>query len=279
MEIDLLTPLELEKFEHLFPPYLLSELPADEILLGCVNEDPLDAAGILMAHPAEAELFVDWIYVDPSYRRKGAGKAMLNVLLDTAAESDAVDAVTLVFSEEQEDLDSFLAACGFAVFMREGDKGFLCSLGAFPKLPVKSALVGALLPLPKVPEKTLQRFSDLLSQSAVPGLAIETPIEAERYLPESCMLLENGTIRGACFVEKNAFGLSIAWIFNNCSVPDMIIHIVNESVGLLQKHYPADTALSFASVNPGVERFVERRVPVQSRAEIYIGTYRFDLED
>ena len=61
MEIDLLTPLELEKFEHLFPPYLLKELPADEILLGCVNEAPLDAAGILMAHPDEGELFIDWI--------------------------------------------------------------------------------------------------------------------------------------------------------------------------------------------------------------------------
>lgn len=279
MEIDLLTPLELEKFEHLFPPYLLSELPADEILLGCVNEDPLDAAGILMAHPDEGELFIDWIYVDEPYRGKGAGKAMLDILVDTAAEADAVDAVSVVFSQDQPDLEPFLKACGFAVFMREGDTGYLCSLGAFPKLPVKSQPVGELLPLPKVPAKALRSFSDLLSEAAVPGIAIETPIEAERYLPESCMLLENGTIRGACFLEKNDVGLSIAWIFNNCSVPDMIVHIVNESIGLLQKHYPADTLLRFASVNPGVERFIDRRVPVLHRAEIYIATYRFDLED
>ena len=277
MEINLLTPIDLDKFGHLFPPYLLNELPADEILLGCIKEDPLDAAGILMAHPVEGELFVDWIYVDEPYRRQGAGKAMLDILVDTADESGAVDGVTVVFSQNQEHMEPFLEACGFGVFMREGDKGFLSSLGDFPKLPVKDAPVGEILPLPKVPEKVLQRFSDLLSDTAVPGVAIDPPIEADRYLPESCMLLVDETIRGACLLEKNDSSLSIAWIFNNCPVPDTIIHIVNESIGLLRESYPADTALSFASVHPGVERFIERRIPVISRAEIYIGTYRFDL--
>ena len=255
MEINLLTPIDLDKFGHLFPPYLLNELPADEILLGCIKEDPLDAAGILMAHPVEGELFVDWIYVDEPYRRQGAGKAMLDILVDTADESGAVDGVTVVFSQNQEHMEPFLEACG----------------------SVKDAPVGEILPLPKVPEKVLQRFSDLLSDTAVPGVAIDPPIEADRYLPESCMLLVDETIRGACLLEKNDSGLSIAWIFNNCPVPDTIIHIVNESIGLLRESYPADTALSFASVNPGVERFIERRIPVISRAEIYIGTYRFDL--
>ena len=279
MEINLLTPLDLDKFAHLFPPYLLKELPADEILLGCVNEAPLDAAGILMAHPVDGELFVDWIYVDEPYRRKGAGKEMLDLLVDTAAECEDVDGITLVFSQDHADVEPFLEACGFGVLMREGDKGFLTTLGEFPKLPVNGDPVGEILPLPKVPEAALQSFSDLLSDSSLLGITVEMPLEADRYLPESCMLLAEGRIRGVCLLEANESGLSIGWIYNNCPSPDSIIHIVNQSVGLLREKYPADTPLSFASVNPGVERFIERRIPVISRAEIYIGTYRFDLED
>ena len=115
MEINLLTPLDLEKFEHLFPPYLLKELPGDEILLGCVNEEPLDAAGILMAHPEAGELFVDWLYVDEAYRRKGAASQMLELLLDVVEATDELDAVTLIFSEQHEHMDELLEARGFGV--------------------------------------------------------------------------------------------------------------------------------------------------------------------
>lgn len=277
MEINLLTPPDLEKFEHLFPPYLLKELRADEILLGSVNEEPLEAAGILMAHPEEGELFVDWIYVDEPYREKGAGRAMLELLVDTAEESGRIDGVTLVFSQYQKNLDVFLRACDFAVFQREGDRGFLTTLGKFPRFPISGAPIGEILPLPKVGQNALRWFSDLLSDAAVPGVAVEIPFEVNRYLPESCVLLEDGRIRGLCLLEKNDKGISIAWIYNYCSSPDAIIHVMNESMRLLKENYPADMGLSFASVNPAIEGIIERRIPVASRAEIYVGTYRFDL--
>lgn len=278
MEINLLTPLDLEKFEHLFPPYLLKELPGDEILLGCVNEEPLDAAGILMAHPEAGELFVDWLYVDEAYRRKGAASQMLELLLDVVEATDELDAVTLIFSEQHEHMDELLEARGFGVFKREGDKGFLTTLGKFPKLPAKDEPVGEILPLSQAGEQAIRSFAGLIDDAVIPGVAIETPLDLNQYLPESCILLEDGMIRGTCLLEENDEGLSIAWIYNNCPSPDNIIHIVNESIRLLKEKYPEDTPLSFASVNPGVERIIERRVPVDSRAEIYVGTFRFDLD-
>ena len=159
---------------------------------------------------------------------------------------------------------------------REGDKGFLTSLGRFPRLPPMGEKYGEIMTLSQVPEAEICRFAGLIEDSTVPGISIDQPFEPGAYLPESCALLIDGKISGVILFDGDDKELSIAWIFNNISEPAPFISMINYGVSLLKERYPADTPLSFASVNIGVEEVVERYIPVISRSEIYFGTYRFE---
>ncbi len=275
MEVYLLTPLDLDRFAHLFPEYLLKELPADSLLLGCVCEETPAAAGLLMAHAQDREIFVDWLYVDEAYRRRGGGRALMEALLESAEASGVVDEIDLSFSQNSEHMTAFLKDCGFMVFFREGDKGFTTRLKHFPKLPVPGETAGEFVPLAEVPDAEIARFSGLLEDSVIPGAAIDAPLDPADYLPQSLVCLENGAIRAMCLFSREGDGLYIPWIYNNCSVPTTFIALVNESMEGLKRTFPPDTILSFASVDISVEEIIEKRIPVLQRTEVYLASYVF----
>lgn len=158
----------------------------------------------------------------------------------------------------------------------EGDKGFLTSLGRFPRLPSSGEKHGEIMMLSQVPKAEMRRFASLIEDNTVPGVPFDLPFEPEAYLPESSALLIDGKITGVILFDGDAAELSIPWIFNSISEPAPFISMINHAVGLLKEKYPADTPLCFASVNIGAEEVVERSIPVISRSEIYFGTYRFE---
>lgn len=279
MEICMLTPVDLERFSQLFPEDLLKELPADELMLGCIDEAAGAAAGILMAHVEELELMVDWLYVDEPFRRRGGARDMLTALMEAAAESCEADAASVIFSEMHEGMEDFLEAMGFLVAVRGKDKGFVTKLGKFPRFKNPGGSRGTFTALGDLEPKELQRFAGLLDESIIPDQAVETPFAPEKYLPESMVCLEEGKIRALCLFSGDGSGLTIDWIYNNCSVATAFIDLFNEGMERLKKRFPAETPLFFASVNEGVEKLVERNVPIERRAEIYIATYALIRED
>ena len=279
MEISMLTPLDLECFSHLFPPELPSELPANELMLGCMEADPPAAAGILMAHVEEQELLVDWLYVDESFRRRGGGREMLTALRQAAAESAETDTASVIFSEDHEGMYEFLSAMGFLVVVRGKDKGFETKLGKFPRLKNPGESVGTFAALGETDPPELARFANVLNNNTLPDIAIPTPFVPGDYLPESVVCLEGGKIRALCLFSGDASGLSIDWIYNGCSVTTTFIDLFNEGMARLKKRFPPETPLTFACVSENVENFVERYVPVDQRAEIYIGLYSFITEE
>ena len=279
MEICMLTPLDLDKFSHLFPESLLKELPGDEIMLGCAEGEVPAAAGILMAHVEELELMIDWLYVDEPFRRKGGAREMLTALMQAAAESEELDAASIIFSEGMDGMEYFLQAMGFLVAVRGKDKGFVTLLGKFPRFKNPRGSQGTFVPLREVEPRELARFTSVLNDNVIPDAAVDLPFTPEAYLPESMVCLEEGKIRALCLFSGNEDGLCIDWVFNNCSVSTTFIDLFNEAMSRLKKRVPPETKLVFASVNEGVENIVEKRVPIESRAEIYVGTYALVRED
>ena len=275
MEISLLTPLDLDKFAHLYPESILGELPADAILIGCIITEPIDAAGILMAHVDDTDIVIDWLYVDEMYRRKGCASTMMKVLLDAAAESGELDSVTIIFSEEDEGMSEFLRINEFMVTYRGGDKGFSTRLGKIPVLPVNEKLKGQLNFLDDVPETEFSRFRSLLNEMVIPGVAIKLPFEKRNYLPESSAIMENGVIRAIFLVRKMDESIEVSWVYNNTNQAAAFPALINASVNQLKKSYPEDNAFCFASVSSKMDEFIEKCIPVESSSEIYFGSYMF----
>lgn len=277
MEIAVLAPADLDRFAGLFPDELRAELPTDALLLGCMQAEPPTAAGILMAHVAESEVLIDWLYVDEPFRRQGGGRAMLEALISASDESDSVDGVNIAYTEAHEHMSDFLRACEFMVELREGAKGFTTQLGLFPKLPVVGESRGTIAPLSVVPEKEVARFNKMLILSNHPDIVLPGALVPADYRPESSVCLENGIIRAFCLVKGDRDGLSIESVFNGTTLPATFLNVVNRSVDALKAAFPKETPLSFASVNPSLELFIENSVPVKQRRECLWGTYRLDI--
>ena len=277
MALTLLTPLDLTKFVHLFPDELLDQIEADEIIIGYVEEDPLKATGILMAHVEELEVMIDWLFVDEDYRRRGAGKAMLNFLIKSCEQIDELGGVSIIFTQEHESMKGFLDACEFFVIFEEGHKGFETTLGDFPKFPVFGP-VGEVMPITDVPERELARFSEAVNNSAIPGAAVDIPFGAANYLPESTVVLEDGKIKGVCLMEEKDYGLSLSWAYNLSSEASNFPALLNKSIKLLRKKYDDDTVLGLASLSAKVDEIIETYIPVKKSSEIYLGTYPFGID-
>ena len=277
MEVCVLTPADLDKFAHLYPPELPGELPGDELLLGCAEAQPPRAAGILMAHVEDGEVLVDWLYVDEDCRRKGGGKGMLDLLIREAEASGMVDGVSILFSERDEDMEKLLEACGFLVFSNGVDCGYETVLRAFPKLPAPGEKEGELVPLGEVPGAEHARFASVLDKGVIPGAAVPTPFDPAAYLPESSACLADGKLQGLCLLEGDREALSIAWIYSGASTPATLPALVNDAISRAKAQYAPETPLRFASVNGSVREIIERYIPVKQRVEVYLATVRFDL--
>lgn len=275
MKIGVVTPKDLDYFSHLSPVRLTQALPEDTLLVGCVEDSaPPVAAGILMAHAEESMVVVDWLYVDEAFRRRGGGRAMLELLLQNARASGILKGVSVFFADDDENMPAFLAACGFGVSQRGGSAGFAIRLGDFPYIPAFGPTKGSIVPLEEIPEAERVRFAALLDSAAIPGIAVPTPFSFRAYRPESCVCLEDGIIRAICLLRGDENGLSIDWIYSN-TAPPAIIRTINESVSRLKGAFPADTTLAFASVNKDLENVIKRYLPAAQRSETHFALCQF----
>ncbi len=88
-------------------------LPKNHYCLGAVeNKLP---CGALIFTPGRFGVGVDWIYVDPEYRRRGVGKVLMKEL-EGILEGTSYTSVFASYSAETEERDRFFEAMGFGVF-------------------------------------------------------------------------------------------------------------------------------------------------------------------
>ena len=87
-----------------------------DIFIGAVDEESDAAVGVLAAGAGgDHTLALRYIFVDEGSRRKGAGRAMISLLIDAAEDMDAEAVLcALVISEEELEIRDFLLSCGFS---------------------------------------------------------------------------------------------------------------------------------------------------------------------
>ncbi|MBP3719336.1 MAG: GNAT family N-acetyltransferase [Eubacterium sp.] len=278
MALSLLTPLDLDKFSHLFSDSILQDLPADEILLGYIEENPIVATGILMAHVEENDMMIDWLYVDEDYRRKGAAREMIEFLIENSEKAEGVYGVSAVFTQEHENMNKMFEDMNFFVSFREGTVGFETTVEDFPMFPVIGEKSGEIMSVKDVPSDELDRFSKIVNDVVFPGIAIPFPFAFSSYIPESSVILENGRIKGVCLMKEGVDGLILSWAYNISKEAANFPALLNYCTKLIKDKYPADTSIGIASLGIKVDEIIETYIPVKNRVEIYFATYPFRID-
>ncbi len=109
MRVTDIAPDNAEYFESLAPEGALAD--DNLIWLGAVAGDGT-ACAVLGVGVYEESAYIDWIYTDPSFRRKGAARELLR-WLRTFLRKAEMEILEISFSGENEGLEEFLEAEGF----------------------------------------------------------------------------------------------------------------------------------------------------------------------
>ena len=273
MAISVLTIDELIKFNKLYPDILLDELPEDELLIGYIEESPLRAAGILMAHPEGRTMLLDWIFVDENSRQRGGGRAMLELLRDSCEASGEIDAVIITFYDKNLHMDNLLTTCGFISGYMPGCKSFVTRLSRI-KSPkgIKAGKVDY-LHLDQVSEEIIEKLNRYLSMNVISNIGIELPLRPEDYRKESMVHISNGIIDSLWLVSDEEDGVSFPWFFNRAQDPIVPIELMNQVLRELKMNFPKETKVFVTSIKPNVENVIYNYFNPQAYKEIYFGVY------
>ena len=274
MKIFALDPLDLPIFYNLLPESLLHDVPAGALLVGCGDGEPLQPAGVLIAHVEQRSLLVDWLYVDEAYRRRGGARQMMQMLLDCAFEVEEIEDVALTFSQEHEGMDAFLRAMEFGVLFMEGCKGYETTLGRFRFMPGEKSIPGKIVPLHTVPRQEVAHFERLMDSGVLPDVAIRS-LRPEDYRAESMAYLEGGNLLGLWLVQERNGKLFIPWFCNYSRALTVPISLMNASVRAMNASYSPETPVYFASLSPKMESVIRKMFHRPRQTEIYLATYEF----
>ena len=275
MAISVLSADDLIEFNELYPDPILDELPENELLLGYIEENPLKAAGILMAHSERSVMFLDWIFVDESSRRKGYGKAMLELFMDSCEASGEIDAVFLTFYDEDLHVYELLSDCGFIAGHMPGCKSFVTRLSRIKTLKEIPDKQLDYMYLGQVPAKELEQFNQYLSQNEVSNIGIDLPLKPEDYRAESLVHVNQHQIDSLVLVRDEEDGLSIPWLFNESQDPIVPIGLVNYVLHELKATFPEETKVFVTSLKPNMQNIICNYCHPEEYIEIYTGVYIF----
>lgn len=275
MKIFALNPLDLPIFYNLFPESLLHDVPAGAFLVGCADGEPLEPAGVLIAHLEQRSLRVDWLYVEEAYRRRGGASQMMQMLLDCAFAVEEIEDVTLAFSQAHRGMDAFLRAMQFGVVFMEGCKSYETTLSKFRFLPGEKSIPGRIVPLHTVPRQEVEHFDRMLDSGILPDVGIRS-LHPEDYREESMAYLEGDRLLGLWLVQERNGKLFIPWFCNYSKALTVPISLMNASIRAMSRSYAPDTPVYFASLSPKMESVIRKLFRTPTQTEIYLATYGFE---
>lgn len=273
MALSVLAVDDLAKFNGLYPDIILDELPENELLIGYIEENPLRPAGILMAHPEKSTMLIDWIFVDESLRRKGYGRAMLELLIDSCEAFGEIVAILLTFYNENLYVYELLLNCGFIAGYRQGCKNFVTRLSRIKQLKeIKDNSIDYVY-LNQVSHKELEGLNKDLSSNMVDNIGIDLPLKPEDYREESLVHVDNDKIDSLLLVRDEEDGISFPWFFNESQKLNVPIGLMNHVLQDLRMKFPEETKVFVTSLAPNLENVIYASFNPESSQEIYIGVY------
>lgn len=229
--------------------------------LGLVAEDLFAgekvAAGAMCMYPEDFMLRISSFYVSPNYRRRGAGRFLIEEAKRIFGEEGVeFDAEFLVYGKEEEMLAQFLEHCGFSY--------------ADPEFTIYSSTVGEMKKTSIFGKKGKGiPFRDFPAE--VYNLSQSLALRQGALIPEAGLLSkqidrdvsvgipgEDNTIESFILFEKMSNNTLMLSSLFSASGTSQMIGMIAESAGRIAQKYDDDTRILIYPVVEGAEQLVEK---------------------
>ncbi len=248
-------------FLEFLPKDMLSQ---NDVFFGVVDEDTDTACGIVAAQALSKFLLsISYIYVDEAYRRKGAGRALIDALLEFCQ----ISSFSALMCEHRESFDkndmlisSFLRNYGFNSLDYTRNITYSVKVGAIHI--EKKKLPGKVIPLKKIPQHSFDLYSKkikALEKKDKTGAITELE-NIDSYNREFSLFYQdnNDNTMGALLIKANPKGLylnELQAIGNN--VPKIIYSLLQKMDEITKQNLPPNTSIFINSTSEHIIHSIE----------------------
>ena len=256
----------LQQFAHLIPDKLKDTASkSDSIVLGALGPEKVTmGVAIFSEHAHYMEL--EWIYVEPEFRRIGIGSALLKRMIDSIEDSSYYIGVCADYiHEDTPGLDYLLEILGFA--KEEQDWGIYrfqlkdaFGLEKYVGQKNETRLKG-LCSISDCTQVMKKNFSFNLNKEEE-AYPIGLPIQWDNYDAElSCAYLEKGEISAVFLLEtdENRINISFAFAKDKPYVfPYMLVYSFNKAIN---KYKGSNPEITVTTLDEAAEKLLLKLIP------------------
>ena len=251
MELTRITKENLEYFRLYLPP---GHATPEQEALGLIADDGVPCAAALISG-AEGQAAIDWLYVHPEYRRKGAGSTLLEKTENLLAVE--TDSLSISYPAEIPGMDELLDANGYLI--TEGDPIYAISLAELKDSPEVKTLKkmgekGEACPISSLGEEEKESLLDFLEDELGPeanflkcDAKLSMTLLDEKRRVISCILIQRMEDQETLFVSL----LASRGSGQATAVLGKALQLVDSDPAL------QDYTIRFISNNEHIDRFVE----------------------
>ena len=226
------------------------------VAIGAIEDDK--AVGVALYNDLGDALMLDYIYVDPEYRRRGIGTALIEDFLKEIQGTGAV-ALHTNYPEKSAELHQFFEAKKFRLF-RDGISW---------RIPVEALLNSkSLEKLLKTPSKnkvltlgSLNRHEQQILRKAMAKEKLDPSIVGDSSLFDPLSLvtinLEKDAPMACIFSQKSRSEISVLYLVNFTKDPMQLVDLFRAFKDVVEKESYEDNDLLLVTMDAGMEKFVK----------------------
>ncbi|MBQ3104828.1 MAG: GNAT family N-acetyltransferase [Lachnospiraceae bacterium] len=283
MEAFVLTKETVQAFFPLLPEEFW-KLEQDEsiVLLGAAESDAADenrACGTMVLRVAnDRTLLIPWLLTAPEYRRRGAGRAMLELAMELAGQMNMQ--LLCIFSAGAEagqdaPVYRFFQKHGFILEAREA-KAYSIPMEALGKETFflrEQKPVSGIMTLEETPVKLI---ADLNRTLAEKNHLLDGPISKERSVGEVSLVQVEHEVITSCviFRELGEHTVELSFAYSGKKASMQMPMLLLQAQRLLSRRYGPETELVIPCVTEASRKLVEALAPSAAVTRVSYGAYR-----
>jgi len=259
-------------FASFYDDSYITEQGDNIISLGVLEGDkPL---GLLVAAVYNAEIDIQFIFVDREYRRQHIASTLLKKIISVARSTGAA-VIYSSFAQDTEGFRELLKSFGFTVMFNPGLYSYEDKLGNLRNIDgVKNSNL-KLKSFYAIDKDTLSEFNERLRNEDI-LVGVPLPIDPRNYSPFSCCSIVDGKISDLLLVTTKENGdltsIDFPWIYSNKASIHSLSAVYNTSVTALKNTFSPDSGISFCTINPEMDSLLTDLIPTARYKEIYMAT-------
>ena len=281
-----------EKNQDLFFESLsASVLDENDLFIGAFDEETDTACGVLAA-ATDKTTYLNFMYVDPAYRKMGAGSAMLDMLTDILVSLDVCEIACVCTRERKkgkakaDSVLDFLSHHGFEESGAEVFTTYEMKLSDITAPSVKGKDV-TLIPLREASEHQWRAYRskvDAMMKDDKEGYIL--PLENKEFYDPECSFIalsKNARVAGAILVDIDKTSTPIKVHLDELrtfkdKTGEIALSLISSGVGALKDGYPGKTVIAACpttKVHKSVmDRLTEGKVTAVSDAVVYVSNLK-----